>query len=338
MKAMFAVAVAGLIAVAACGRSDVRTQYPAMGTVERVDPRIDKLIPPEARIEKLTDAVADWAEGPVWIPSGGYLLFSDIPKNLIWKWQEGKPLETYLKPSGYSGASKFGGREPGSNGLALDAQGRLLLCQHGDRCVARQEKDGTIKILADKFEGKRFNSPNDLCVKSNGDIYFTDPPYGLPKQTSDPAKELDYQGVFRLKPNGEVTLLTKELSRPNGIALSPDEKTLYVANSDMQRAIWMAYPVKDDGTLGTGKVFFDSTPWAKAGKKGAPDGMKVDRTGNVFATAPGGVAVFSPDGRHLGTIATGEPTANCGWGDDGSVLYMTANKVLCRIKTSTKGQ
>jgi gluconolactonase len=213
-----------------------------------------------------------------------------------------------------------------------------VICQHGDRQVARREKDGAIAVLTNRYQGKRFNSPNDLTIHSNGDIYFTDPPYGLAGQMRDPAKELDFQGVYRLKPNGDVTLLTKELSRPNGIALSPDEKHLYVANSDSTRAIWMKYPVNADGTLGVGHVFFDATAWMKSGKRGAPDGMKVDRDGNVFATGPGGVCVFSPDGTHLGTIATGEPTANCGWGDDGSVLYMTANKYLMRIKTSTKGK
>lgn len=334
MRAWLAISLV-LIAIP-FGRADEPT-YPTMGAVERIDPRLDKLIPPGAQIERLTDSVASWAEGPVWIRDGKYLLFSDVPKNLIWKWQSGRPIEIYRKPSGYTGSAVFRGREPGSNGLALDAQGRLLLCQHGDRRVARQEKDGTITILADRFEGKRFNSPNDLCVKSNGDIYFTDPPYGLAGQDRDPAKELDFQGVFLLRPSGEIKLLTKGLSRPNGIALSPDERTLYVANSDQQRAIWMAYPVQADGTLGAGRVFFDATPWIKAGKKGSPDGMKIDRAGNLFATAPGGVAVFTPDGVHLGTIATGEPTANCAWGDDGSVLYITATRNLYRIKTLTQG-
>jgi gluconolactonase len=311
-------------------------KYPALGTIERKDPRFDKLIPPGAKLDKLADGF-DWAEGPVWVPAGKYLLFSDIPKNTIWKWKEGQGISLYLKPSGYSGSTPFTGREPGSNGLALDKEGRLLLCQHGDRRVVRQEKDGKLTVLADRFQGKRLNSPNDLALKSNGDLYFTDPPYGLSGQMKDPGKELDFQGVYRLSPTGGLTLLTKEMSRPNGIAFSPDEKTLYVANSDPDQAVWMAFPVKADGTLGAGKVFFDSTAWAKARKKGLPDGMKVDRDGNLFATGPGGVCVFAPDGTHLGTIATGVPTANCNWGDDGSVLYVTADKNLCRIKTATKG-
>jgi gluconolactonase len=256
---------------------------------------------------------------------------------MIWKWTPDGKLEKFLQPSGYTGESKFTGREPGSNGLALDKEGNLLLCMHGDRRLGKLEKDGTIKTLVDKYNGKRFNSPNDLTLMSNGDIYFTDPPYGLPKQMNDPAKELDFQGVYRLSAKGELTLLTKEMTRPNGIALSPDEKTLYVANSDPQSAIWKSFPVKADGTLGEGKVLFDTTKWVGKDHPGLPDGLKVDSQGNIFATGPGGVLIFSPEGKHLGTLATGVPTANCGWGDDGSTLYITADKNLCRVKTLTKG-
>jgi len=316
-------------------RGEDKKTYPSMGTVERFDPAFDKLIPRDAKIEKLAEGFK-WSEGPVWIPDGGYLLFSDIPNNRVMKWQEGKGVRVFLEKSGYTGKEPFKGREPGSNGLALDREGRLLLCQHGNRQVARREKDGKFTVLADKYVGKRLNSPNDLAFRSNGDLYFTDPPYGLPLGALDPKKELDFQGVYRLTPKGELTLLTKDMSRPNGIAFSPDEKTLYVANSDPLRAVWMAFAVKEDGTLGKGKVFFSATKWV--GKKpGLPDGMKVDRDGNVFATGPGGVLVFSPQGKHLGTLATGVPTANCAWGDDGSVLYLTADKSLCRIKTTTKG-
>lgn len=306
-----------------------------MGTIERKDPRLDSLVPKNAVIEKLADGF-DWAEGPVWVPKGGYLLFSDIPKNTIFKWKEGDGISVFLKPSGYTGKKDRKG-EPGSNGLILDSEGRLVMCEHGDRRVSRLEKDGKKTTLADRYMGKRLHSPNDAVYKSNGDLYFTDPPYGLEKNWDDPARELDFCGVYRLSKDGKLTLLTKELSRPNGLAFSPDEKTLYVANSDPARAIWMAYEVKSDGTLGKGRVFFDATAWAKT-KKGLPDGMKVDTKGNLFATGPGGVHVFSPDGVHLGTIATGVATANCNWGDDGSVLYITADKNLCRIKLSTKGK
>lgn len=333
------VAAATAIALGVCypfiAQAD-NNKFPKIGAIERKDPRLDKLIPADAKIEKLAEGF-DWSEGPLWISDGQYLLFNDIPKNTTFKWTEGRGIEVYLKPSGYTGSSNFTGREPGANGLALDKEGRLLFCQHGDRCIARQDKGGKVTVLADRFEGKRFNSPNDLCVKSNGDIYFTDPPYGLPKLMSDPAKELPHQGVYRLSSKGDVALMHADMSRPNGIALSPDEKTLYVANSDDKKPVIMAFPVKPDGTLGPGQVFFDAKPLAQAGRRGVPDGLKVDRNGNLFATGPGGVLVISPDGKHLGTIETGELTSNCNWGDDGSTLYITANKMLCRVRTTTKG-
>ena len=296
----------------------------------------DRLVPRDATIEKLAEGY-DWSEGPVWVKNGGYLLFSDVPENTVYQWKEGQKVRVFLKPSGYTGSDPRGG-EPGSNGLNLDPQGRLVLCQHGDRRVARLADDGkSFVTLADRYQGKRFNSPNDSAYRRNGDLYFTDPPYGLLGKNDDPAKELDFNGVFRIAKDGTVTLLTREMTFPNGIAFSPDEKTLYVANSDPQKAIWMAFPVKDDGTLGKGRVFFDATKWFKAGKKGLPDGMKVDQAGNLFATAPGGVVVFDPDGTHLGTFNTGEATANCGWGEDGSTLFITADMYLARVRLTTKG-
>jgi len=308
-----------------------------LGVIERKDPAFDAIIPKDAVIEILAGGF-DWSEGPVWVADkeGGHLLFSDIPKNMIWKWSEKGGLKEFLKPSGYTGKDAFTGKEPGSNGLALDKDGKLILCQHGDRRLSRLV-EGKFVTLVDKYDGKRLNSPNDLTFKKNGDIYFTDPPYGLPDQMKDKGKELDFQGVYRLDTKGKVTLLTKEMTRPNGIAFSPDEKTLYVANSDPELAIWKAFPVKDDGTLGKGKVFFDTTQLVKDKKPGLPDGMKVDQAGNVFATGPGGVFVFDKTGKHLGTLATGVPTANCGFGDDGSTLYITADKNLVRVKTKTKG-
>jgi len=336
-------ALAGVVALAPTRGGDKKPDK-VLGTIERKDPAFDKLIPQGAVLEIIADGY-DWAEGPVWVKEkdGGYLLNSDIPKNLIVKWKEGDGKNDYLKPSGYNG-DRTDLKEPGSNGLTLDSEGRLVMCQHGERRVARQEKDGKITVLADKYDGKRFNSPNDLCYKSNGDLYFTDPPYGLKKkdwkegEEEFPGREMDYCGVYRLSKDGKLTLLTKELSKPNGIAFSPDEKTLYIANSDPDKAIWMAYEVKDDGTLGKGRVFYDNGDDVKAKKKGLPDGMKVDVDGNVFATGAGGVLVFSPDAKLLGVIATGVATANCGWGDDGSTLYVCADKQLCRIKTKTKGK
>ncbi len=317
------------------GLSHSPTGNPTFGTIERLDPRFDQIIPKDAKIEKLAEGFA-WSEGPIWIKNGNYLVFSDVPSNTVYKWKAGEGVTEYLKPSGYTGLARRGG-EPGSNGLTVDSQGRLVLCEHGDRRVTRLERIGTKTTLANKYQGKRLNSPNDLVFHSNGDLYFTDPPYGLEGNIKDPKKELPYQGVYRVKPNGDITLLIDDLTFPNGLAFSPDEKTLYVAVSDPKRPVIMAYDVKADGTVANGRVFFDATPLAEQKKKGLPDGMKVDQHGNLFATAPGGVLVISPEGKHLGTINTYEPTANCNWGEDGSVLYITANHFLGRIKTSTKG-
>ena len=228
------------------------------------------------------------------------------------------------------------GGEPGCNGLILDPKGRLVSCEHGDRRVSVVTKNGGKRTLVDNYEGKRLNSPNDGCYKSNGDLYFTDPPYGLPKRYEDPRRELDYCGVYRLSKDGKLNLLTKEMTRPNGIAFSPDEKTLYVAQSDPKAAIWKSFPVKEDGTLGEGKLFHDATK--NVGKlPGLPDGLKADKDGNLFATGPGGVYIFRPDGKLIGRLSTGERTSNCAWGNDGSVLYITADTYLCRIQTATKG-
>jgi gluconolactonase len=310
------------------------TNFPVLGRIVRLDPRLDQLLAADAKLE-VVSCCFDWSEGPTWDRKGGFLLFSDIPRNSVMKWKEGEGVSLFLKPSGYTGAVPYG-REPGSNGLLMDPQGRLLSAEHGDRRISILYPDGGKRTLADNYQGKRLNSPNDLALHSSGNVYFTDPPYGLPENVKDRRKELDFQGVYRVTPQGEVTLLTKEMTRPNGIAFSPDEKTLYVAQSDPQRAIWMAYPVKADGTIGPGRVFADVT--SMVGKmKGLPDGLKVDRAGNLWATAPGGVHIYSPDGTALGRIETGEATANCAWGDDGSTLYITTDMYLTRIKTKTKG-
>ena len=307
-------------------------QYPTLGSIERLDPALNKLIPPGAVIEKLAEGF-QWTEGPVW--AGNCLLFSDIPANAVYRWKPGGKPSLYIRPSGYLGTRPRGG-EMGSNGLTRDRKGRLVLCQHGDRCLARLEKDGNFTIFAAYYRLHRFNSPNDLVFKSNGDLYFTDPPYGLEGGNDDPRKEMPFNGVYRVKPSGEVTLLTEELTFPNGIAFSPDEKTLYVSVSDPKKPCLMAFEVQADGTIAHGRVFFDATELAKT-RKGLPDGLKVDRTGNLYATGPGGVLILSPAGRHLGTILTGEPTANCAWGDGGSTLYITANHYLLRLNTSSHG-
>jgi gluconolactonase len=307
-----------------------------LGRIERLDPAFDRLVGEDATLELLAADKFDWAEGPVWDRAGKRVLFSDIPKNMIWEWSQAAGLKEFLKPSGYTGAATFTGREPGSNGLTFNKAGELVMCQHGDRRVAKWV-DGKFVTLADRYAGKRLNSPNDLAIRSNGDVYFTDPPYGLPKHTEDPGRELDFQGVYRLDGKGDVTLLTRELNRPNGLAFSPDEKTLYVANSEREKAILMAFPVRPDGSLGNGKVFFDVTAAVSKQKPGVPDGLKVSADGTVWATGPGGVLVYSPQGKHLGTLATGVATANLGFGDDGSTLYITADKNLVRVRTKVKG-
>lgn len=307
-------------------------QEAGVGTVRRVDPALDKLVPPGAKIEKLAGGFR-FTEGPVWIKDGGYLLFSDIPANAILKWTPDGKVTPFRKPV-------FPGKFPdgqfiGSNGLTLDAQGRLISCEHGNRRVARTEKDGTITVLADRFEGKRLNSPNDAVYRKNGDLYFTDPPYGFVKLDDDPAKELKFNGVFRLTKDGKLDLLVQDLTKPNGLGFSPDEKRLYISNSDPNRKVWMVYDVKADGTLAGGRVFYDVT---REQADGLPDGLKLDTRGNLYGTGPGGVWIFSPQGKHLGTIQPPEVPANCHLGDaDGKTLYMTARTGLYRIRLSVAG-
>jgi gluconolactonase len=286
-------------------------------------------------LEKIADGFT-WVEGPVWDGQTGSLLFSDIPANAVYRWQEGKGASQFLKPSGYSGATPFTGREPGSNGLAFDPQGRLVLCQHGDRRIVRVEPDGTRTVLVDRYQGKRLNSPNDLVFRSNGDLYFTDPPFGLPGVFDDPQKELPFSGVYKLSKEGALTLLSSDFRAPNGIAFSPDEKTLYVTDVDPERPAWWAFDVRPDGTLANRRLFHDASRW-KAPNFGGPDGLKVDRQGNLFAARPGGLNVFAPDGTLLRTIETGIATSNCAWGENDSVLYITASTGIYRIRFPTKG-
>ena len=307
----------------------------APGRIVRLDPRFDRLVPPGAALEKVAGGFT-WVEGPVWNREGNYLLFSDIPGNAIIKWKEGLGTTLYLKQSGYTGKAPFAGKEPGSNGLAFDPAGRLVIAEHGDRRITRLESNGTRTVLAGRYEGKRLNSPNDLVFRSNGDLYFTDPPFGLPKAFDDPGKELDFSGVYRLSKDGRLTLLTRKIKAPNGIAFSPDERTLYVTDVHPDRPAWHAFDVKPDGTIASGRIFYDASSWKKP-NYGGPDGMKVDREGNLFAARPGGINVFAPDGKLLGSIETGVPTSNCAWGDDGSVLYVTAGTAVHRIRLNTRG-
>lgn len=324
------------IVLAVCASESHAMQQQTVGHIERLDPGLSRLVAADARIELLAEGFA-WSEGPVWRRDGGYLLFSDVPRNTIYKWKDGEGLTVFLRPSGFMGPNPPG-RELGSNGLTLDARGALVIADHGNRQVARLDETAWTKTtLADRYQGKRLNSPNDLAYRSNGDLYFTDPPYGLKGLNDDPSKELERNGVYRLTPAGALTLVASDVGFPNGIAFSPDERTLYVANSDDKRPIWMAYDVQPNGSLARGRVFFDGAALVQRGARGLPDGMRVDRDGNIFATGPGGVLVFSAQGRHLGTIVTGQPTANCAFGDDGSTLYITANNQLLRVRLLTKG-
>jgi gluconolactonase len=304
------------------------------GSVERLDPALDALVDVDARVEEVCDGFI-WSEGPVW--KDGALFFSDVPANILYRWKPRSPrAEVFLEPSGGIPAHPDF-VEPGSNGLALDLDGHLVLCQSGGRRVVRLEADGhTETVLADRFEGRRFNNPNDLVCHSSGAVYFSDPSYGFKGHEASPLREMPWNGVYRISPEGTVDLLIRDLPFPNGLAFSPDEKTLYVAVSDPRLSRVMAFEVQSDGLLGDGRLFFDAVPLLKRGLQGTCDGLKVDTRGNVFATAPGGIVVLAPDGILLGTILLGV-ASNCAWGDDGGTLYITADDLVCRLKTATHG-
>ena len=335
MKTPAYLLVIGLLvaAVSPLANAQEKAKKEIVRSIEKLDDALDALIDVSAPIEVISTG-HQWSEGPVWIKDEKFLLWSDVPRNRISKWDP-KTGETtvFMDPSGYDGPKTDWG-EPGSNGLLLDAQGRLTVCDHGNRRVYRVEKDGTRKTIVDRFEGKRFNSPNDLIIHSNGDLYFTDPPYGLKNPAS---REIEWHGVYRVKPDGKVTLLTKEMTRPNGIGLSPDEKTLYIAQSDKELPVFKSWPIKDDGTLGEGKVMLDVSPWVKKGDPGMPDGMAIDTQGNIWGTGPGGVMIISPEGKLLGRLLMGKATANCAFGDDGSTLFITSSGFICKVKTKVKG-
>lgn len=330
-----------LLAAASAGgcmsAEGARNSYETVGKIERSAPAVDSLLAPDARIEKLAEGFR-WSEGPVWIRDGGYLLLSDVPANKMFRWSEKDGLSVFLDPSGFDGPDPAGFREPGTNGLIPGPGNTILMADHGNRAVAQLDLATKRKtFLAARFEGKRFNSPNDLVRASDGTIYFTDPPYGLEGLNQSPLKELAWNGVYRLRPDGRVELLVKDMSFPNGIILSPDERTLYVANSDPDRAIIMAFPLSADGSIGPERILADMTPLAKAGMPGLPDGMAVDRAGNLFATGPGGVHILSPSGEALGRIDTGTAIANCAFGEDGRTLFLASNNFLGKIRLRTIG-
>ena len=333
MKIPFLFALAILIVASSTQLAAAPSPPPTsgVGSIARLDAAFDALVPKDAAIEKLAGGF-QFIEGPLWRPAG-HLWFSDVVGNVVRQWSpDGKVVEI-LRPGGYDKNDAPAGSFIGPNGMVAGPDGTVLLCQHGNRRIARVAKNLKVSTLVDRFNGKRFNSPNDLVYRSDASLYFTDPPYGLTKADQDPAKELPFNGVFRLA-GGKLQLLIRDLTRPNGIAFSPDEKTLYVANSDEKRKVWMQYDVAPDGSVGHGRVFADVTAEKE---DGLPDGMKVDSQGNLYCTGPGGVWVFSPQGKHLGTIKPPETPANCNWGDDGKSLYMTARTGLYRIKLAAAG-
>jgi gluconolactonase len=336
-RSLSALATAALLFILACSKSSTPAastpQTPvATGAVVRLDPAIDALVPEDARVEKVAGGFT-FTEGPVWRPGMG-LWFSDILGDVVRQWSPNGKVIEILHPMGFP-AEMWGGRGlVGPNAMVADKDGAILLCEHANRRIVRITSDMLISVLVDRYQGKRLNSPNDLVYRSDGSLYFTDPPYGMPKENTDPAKELPFNGVFRLA-NGKLQVIIKDLSLPNGIAFSPDQKTLYVDNSDPAHKIWMKYDVAADGTVKNGQLMADGT--ADPGS-GNPDGMKLDSQGNIYSAGPGGLWVFSPAGKHLGTIKVPEIVSNCAWGDDGKTLYITARTSVYRIRLSVPGE
>ena len=312
--------------------------YETIGTITRSDPRADAILPEGAVIEKLTANDFRWSEGPVWIREGGYLLFSDVPQNTIYKWAEGEGVSVWMQPAGYDGPATEDFREPGTNGLIPAGQpGAILIADHGNRMVASLDLETQEKTpLATEYEGMKFSSPNDLVLAANGALYFTDPPYGLAGIDDSPLRETPFNGVYRLA-EGTVALVDDALSKPNGVILSPDQSTLYVAQSDPAAAKIFRYALGADGLPTERTEFADMTAQVAEGLPGLPDGMAIDTDGNLYATGPGGVHVFAPDGTELALISTGSAAANCTFGDDGSTLYITSGAFLARVRLSATG-
>jgi gluconolactonase len=324
------IAVAAALLAGCAGAPPPEPAKPAIGSIVRLDPAFDTLVAKDARIEKVGGGFS-FTEGPLWRPDG-HLWFSDLIANKIRSLTPDGQAAVVIDQSGGPSTAPPGSYV-GSNGMIADKDGAVLVCQHASRQISRLDKDLKMTPVLQKFEGKRFNSPNDLVYKSDGALYFTDPPYGLVKQDDDPAKELKFNGVFRYA-NSRLDAIIKDLSRPNGLAFSPDEKVLYVANSGPKR-LWMRYDVAADGSVSNGRVFADVS---SEKDPAVPDGMKVDSLGNIYATGPGGVWVFSADGKHLGTIQLPESPSNCNWGDDGKTLYITAVTSVYRIKLAVAGE
>ena len=308
----------------------VISQDKFIGSVERLSPEIDNLIEKSAKIEILADGF-EWSEGPVWSSQLNSVLFSDVPENVIYSWNEDKGLGTFTRPIGYSGEVP-NLKKAGTNGLTIDADGNLIICMHGDRKITRLEKLNINRkvTLVNSFDGNLLNSPNDLVYDSKGNLYFTDPPYGLLEGDNDKLKEIEFNGVYKVSPNGDIEVLVKNLTRPNGISISNDEKILYVANSDKNNPVIMQYDLSEEGAKNP-SIFFDGRELTKK-DIGLFDGLKVHPTGNVFATGPGGVLVIKENGDHIGTIRTEVRTANCAFDENFQYLYMTSDMFLTRIK------
>ena len=334
----FAFAILFLAALTGCATPhDPATGFTAIGRTTSFDPAFQAVVATNARIEKLADGFT-WSEGPAWVAGGNYLLFNDVPQNTLYRWTQADGLAVFLKPSGLANPDPGVTREAGANGLYAEPAGTVLLADSGSRVVARLDPVTKQKTtIAALYEGKRFNSPNDLVRRSDGVVFFTDPPYGLKGMNDSPARELKFNGVYRIDTDGTVHLLDDGLSFPNGIALSPDERTLYVSNSDPTRPVWMAYSLDPQGDVSSRRVFADASDLMGEGVQGLPDGMAVARDGRLFATGPGGVLVFDPDGRRIGRIETGTAISNCAFGDDGHTLYMTSHNLLARIRLKAIG-
>ncbi|HEX6222787.1 MAG TPA: SMP-30/gluconolactonase/LRE family protein [Chryseolinea sp.] len=314
-------------------KQDRPAEPPSIGSIERIEPAFDALVKADAQVEIIASGF-EWSEGPLWLEDQKALLFSDVPTNIVYKWTEEKGKETYLTPSGRTGPMPYGD-EPGSNGLLLNNEGKLVLCQHGDRRVAVMDAPLTqpepkFISLVDNYEGKKLNSPNDAVFNSKGELFVTDPPYGLPKKADDPTKETPFHGVYWAK-DGVLKIITDTITRPNGIALFPGEKTLLVANSDPEKAKWYAFDLLENGSVSNARIFYDASDIAKS-EKGLPDGLKIDKQGNVFATGPGGVWVFNSEGKVLGKIKISELTSNCALSPDEKTLFVTADQHVVRIK------
>jgi gluconolactonase len=310
---------------------------PTLGRLTAIDASFHHTVAADARIEKVSEGFT-WAEGPAWVHDGSYLLFTDVPENTLYRWNQNDGLSIFLKPSGLAGPDPGTLREAGANGLYAEPDGTVLLADSGTRLVARFDpKTKRKSTLAATFQGKRFNSPNDVVRHSSGAVFFTDPPYGLKGLDDAPSKEMAFNGVYRIDANGAVQLVDDSLRFPNGIALSPDERTLYVSNSDPARPVWMAYSLDAQGKVVGKRVFADASDLLGEGVPGLPDGMAVSDDGRIFATAPGGVLVFDAGGKRLGRIETGSAVSNCAFGDDGSTLYMTSHTFVARIRVNATG-